>query len=140
MQINHLTLINDISELDKIVIRLEELAGAWQIPDKYVMEINLALEELFTNIVFYAYDDGLQHEIHIEFSLTTPEVIQIQLIDEGKPFNLLEKDTSGITEQSLEERPIGGLGIHFVKEIMNSVEYQRFENKNIVSLIKKFSN
>ena len=134
----HLKLLNQITELEKLVAKVEELAEAWNIPVKVVMEINLVLEELFTNIVFYAFDDKLEHHVNLEFKLISDHLLQMRLEDEGKPFNLLEKQTGDVISQPLDERQIGGLGIHFAKEMMKSIEYERSDNKNIVILTKIF--
>ena len=102
------------------------------------MQINLVLEELFTNVVFYAFDDQLEHTINLGFTLIDQHQLMIRLEDDGKPFNLLEKKVDDVFDKPLEERQIGGLGIHFIREMMNSVEYQREDNKNIVILKKNF--
>ena len=137
-QTYHLTLLNQVAELEKIALKLEELSEQWNIPPKVIMEVNLALEELFTNVVFYAYEDTESHTIQVEFKLFDGNQFQIRLEDDGKPFNLLEKDTDAIALQPLEERGIGGLGIHFIKEMMSRVEYFRSENNNVVLLTKIF--
>ncbi|MEI6436114.1 MAG: SpoIIE family protein phosphatase [Bacteroidota bacterium] len=138
MQTYHLTLLNQVTELESLEAKIEELAEIWQIPIKVVMEINLVLEELFTNVVFYGYDDHETHLIKIEFHLIDEHQIQLRLEDDGKPFNLLEKNTGNVMDQPLSERQIGGLGIHFVKEMMNNIEYQRMGNNNIILLTKMF--
>ena len=138
MQTYTLHLSNQVTELEKIVAKLEELSETWKIPLKNVMEINLALEELFTNVVFYAYDDTETHSIAMEFNLIDEHKIQLRMIDDGKPFNLLEKHTGEVVDQPLEERAIGGLGIHFVKELIDQIEYDRSEKNNIVTLTKTF--
>ncbi len=138
METVQLTLKNQLSELDKIAISLEELSEKWTIPAKIVMEINLVLEELFTNMVFYAYDDKEEHPIILEYLLIDANQLQIRLQDDGKPFNLLEKKVDDVFDKPLEERKIGGLGIHFVREMMNNVDYHREDDKNIVILTKNF--
>ncbi len=138
MQNVRLKLDNQLSELDKLVLTLEELAENWNLPAKVVMEINLALEELFTNIVFYAYDNPGDHVITVDFQLNPDRCIQIVITDDGKPFNLLEKTADEYLAKPIEERKIGGLGIHFVREMMNAVDYKRSENKNVVTLTKNF--
>jgi anti-sigma regulatory factor (Ser/Thr protein kinase) len=102
------------------------------------MEINLVLEELFTNIVFYAFEDHEHHAITVEFNLLDPHLLELRLEDDGKPFNLLEKQMEDVFNQPLEEREIGGLGIHFVKKMMKSVVYERSGNNNVVVLTKDF--
>jgi len=138
METIQLKLKNQLSELDQIAVNLETLAEKWEIPGKIVMEINLVLEELFTNVVFYAFDDKDEHVINIDFMLIDAHQLQIRLEDNGKPFNLLEKKVEDVFDKPLEDRKIGGLGIHFVREMMNSVEYQRADNKNVVILTKNF--
>ena len=133
-----LTLANQVTELDKIVQKIEELSETWHIPLRTVMEINLVLEELFTNVVFYAFDDREPHSITIEFRLKEARVLELRMADDGKPFNLLDRDMGDRLEKPLDERQIGGLGIHFVREMMQNVEYQRSDNKNIVTLTKNF--
>ncbi|MEI7500529.1 MAG: SpoIIE family protein phosphatase [Bacteroidota bacterium] len=138
MQTVQLKLKNQLTELDKIAINLETLSEQWNIPPKIVMEINLVLEELFTNVIFYAFSDKEEHCITIDFKLIDEHQLQIHLIDDGEPFNLLEKKVNDVFDKPLEERQIGGLGIHFVREMMNSVDYKRADNKNIVILTKNF--
>ncbi|MCX6267117.1 MAG: ATP-binding protein, partial [Bacteroidetes bacterium] len=133
-----LSLLNQVSELDKIALKVEELSEAWNIPPKVGMEVNLVLEELFTNIVFYAFDDNQEHRIMLEFRLKDESQLEMRLEDDGKAFNLLEKKINDAFDLPVEERPIGGLGIHFVKEMMSSVDYQRKDNKNVIILGKNF--
>jgi len=129
-------LVNQLPQLEKLVATLEDLGDRWAIPMKTVMEINLVLEELFTNVVFYAFEDQAQHTIDIEFEKDESGMLRITLQDDGKPFNLLERRETDSLAKSIEERPIGGLGIHFVKEMMTRVEYQRKDDRNIVTLFK----
>ncbi|MGA2821904.1 MAG: ATP-binding protein [Bacteroidales bacterium] len=138
MQTFQLILKNQIKELEKLAINVEELSVKWNIPTEIVMEINLVLEELFTNVVFYAYDDKMEHNIILDFVLIDEHHLKICLEDDGKPFNLLEKNMNSTLDKSIEDRQIGGLGIHFVRELMNSVDYKRTVDKNIVILMKNF--
>ncbi|MEI6456711.1 MAG: SpoIIE family protein phosphatase [bacterium] len=132
-----LTLVNRLGELEKVVAAIETLTEQWGLPSRVGMELNLVLEELFTNIVFYAFEDGTEHELSVEFERSGPGLMKIRMEDDGKPFNLLDKDISDL-DTPLEERKIGGLGIHFVKEMMDKVEYERAGNKNVVLLTKKY--
>ncbi len=134
----HLALSNSLTELEVIKTSLERLAAGWNIPQKIIMEVNLVLEELFTNVVFYSYDDQEKHLIVMDFSLPDARRLQIRIEDDGRPFNLLERKISDLYDISLDEREVGGLGIHFVREIMTNVAYQRLDGKNIVILTKIF--
>ena len=133
-----LKLLNQITELDKLALKIEELAEVWNIPMKAVMEINLVLEELFTNVVFYAFEDKESHSILVEFKLIDAHLLQMRFEDDGKPFNLLEKEVGEVFNQTLDERQIGGLGIHFAKEMMKNIAYERCGNNNVVILTKNF--
>lgn len=94
--------------------------------------IELALEEVLVNIINYAYSDGPGS---IELRMATPDGrgIIIEIEDRGSPFDPLaapEADTSA----SLEDRNIGGLGIFFVRRIMDRVEYRREDGRNILAM------
>lgn len=129
---------NQLAELNRLVAMLEQVCEEWEIPAKVTMELNLILEELFTNVVFYAFDDGRDHEILLTFSKPSKNSIKIVLEDDGKEFNLLEKDTSDTVNDPIEERQIGGLGIHFVKKLVDELSYERRDGKNIVLLIRNY--
>ncbi len=131
-------LLNNLAELNRLVAILEQVSEEWEIPPKVTMELNLILEELFTNVVFYAFDDGRDHEILITFSRPGLNSVKIVLEDDGKEFNLLEKDTSDTVNHPIEERQIGGLGIHFVKKLVDELSYERRDGKNIVILMRNY--
>ena len=104
-------------------------------PMKTQMQIDLAADEIFSNISMYAYPSGTG-EVTVRFeSEDSAGVIWIVFLDTGTPFNPLEGKTPDIT-LSAEERPIGGLGIHLVRHIMDDIRYERKDDKNILTLIK----
>ncbi len=125
---------NDISELNRLNSHLEQLAEDWNIPEKPLFQINLAVDELVTNIINYGYEGG-QHKIILIFSLKD-DAVTIQIQDQGKAFNPLTTPEPDISEPT-EKRKIGGLGIHLTKTLMDSIEYERIDDSNIVMLIKK---
>ena len=94
--------------------------------------INTALEEVFVNVSNYAYEDGGNVEISLSNDLTKAVFV---FTDEGKKFNPLENDDPDISLGS-NEREIGGLGIFMVKKIMDKVEYEYKDGKNILTLTK----
>ena len=134
MKVKNLVLVNDQSQLETLAEFLENAASEWEIPLKDTMNLNLVLEELFTNIVFYGYTDQLPHEILIQMCLDQDQ-ITVSLEDDGREFNPLtvpEPDRAG----QIEDRKIGGLGIFFVRNFTDDVTYQRLNNKNILTLKK----
>ena len=99
---------------------------------------HLVLDELLTNIVSYGYDDGLTHEISLRLR-AEPGSLTAILRDDGKPFNPLEEAPAAVLDGSIEDRPIGGLGIHFMRTLMDEVTYQRQDGYNQLILIKHLS-
>jgi len=134
----YLQLLNHLGELNRIATAIGQLGEDWKIPPNVLQEVNLALEELFTNIIFYAYDDDEKHKIEILFENPEPGCIRISLSDDGKAFNPLEQSSDDNLSKPLEERQIGGLGIHLVKQLMNHIDYRRKDGKNVVLLIRNF--
>ena len=97
---------------------------------------NLAIEELVTNCIKYAYDDGNEHIIEIELKLSAGELV-VTVKDDGHPFNPLESAEPD-TSLPVEDRQIGGLGIHLLRKMSDRMEYARVESKNQLTLRKSF--
>ncbi len=128
---------NEMSQLDVIANTLELLADEWNLMMEETMKLNLVLEEVVTNIINYGYPDKAVHTIEIRFILDG-RLFTMQTIDDAIGFNPLLQDEPDIT-QSIEDRKIGGLGIHFMRTIMDHLEYKRADGKNILTLSKKLS-
>jgi len=134
--VNKQTIIlkNNLDELEKLSTNLEEFFEENDIAPRILFQVNLALDELVTNIISYGYSDGLVHEVLIEISFAD-STISLTVSDDGvafDPMTIPEPDLN----QSAEDREIGGLGIHFVRKNMDCMEYQRLDGRNIVSLKK----
>lgn len=99
-------------------------------------QMGLVFDELLNNIISYAYSDDKEHEILMEIELTDRGTV-VSIMDDGIPFNPFAGETPDITI-GLEDRPIGGLGIHLVRTLMDKTSYQRKVDKNVVTLIKYF--
>lgn len=129
-----LSLPADTRQLLRLQTFLEELSHNWVLGDEALFALNLALEELVTNTIFYGYADKLPHVIDLDFEADQTGTIRIVMTDDGKPFNLLNAPPPDSFDLPVEEREIGGLGIHFVKTLMKRIEYQRLNEKNILTL------
>ncbi|MFZ4463385.1 MAG: ATP-binding protein [Bacteroidales bacterium] len=125
---------NQLTQLEVLVNELEILSEEWELPMSISLNLNLVLEELITNTIFYGYEDQNEHFIQIEISIEN-QVITMRITDDGKEFNPLLMAEPDI-ELSVEERKIGGLGIHFVRKLMDEVTYFRSAEKNILTLKK----
>jgi len=131
-----LVIQNDIAELNRVVAFLEGLEEEWELPLAIITPINLVLEEALSNVIFYAYEKGSSHEIKIDFAHSANQ-LDITITDTGKPFDPTQKEDPDI-ELSVEDRPIGGLGIFLIRKIMNEVSYERVGQENILRMTKKF--
>jgi anti-sigma regulatory factor (Ser/Thr protein kinase) len=125
---------NDIQELDKLCRILDRFGNSHGFSQKAAFEINLVLEEIFTNIVHYGFADKTEHVVHISLSYDNGLVI-IRIEDNGIPFNPLTSEPPDL-DRSVEERDIGGLGIHLIKGYTNGIEYQRRGELNILTIKK----
>ena len=123
---------NKIEQLSILADELDILGNSWGLSKETILNMNLVLEELISNIIFYSYRDDSDHEITTIFSFDG-QIIQIRIEDDGIEFNPLEVKMPDIDEP-LETREVGGLGIFFVRELTKSINYQRINNKNILTL------
>ncbi len=125
---------NSVEQLKVLAQKVEELGEEWQLGMALVTNINLVLEEAVSNIIFYAFDDKKRHNIDITITMDNKK-LTIQIVDGGKPFDPTKK-TPPDTTLSAEEREIGGLGIFLMGKIMDKLDYQRKDEKNILTLRK----
>jgi serine phosphatase RsbU (regulator of sigma subunit)/anti-sigma regulatory factor (Ser/Thr protein kinase) len=126
---------NKLSEIDAANQTLTEYGRRHGLLESVLHDLNLALEEILTNIISYGYTDSGEHEIAVRFSIKAGE-IRVEVEDDGQPFNPLEAPEVDTTKP-LEERTIGGLGVHLVRKLMDGLEYQRREGKNLL-VMRKF--
>jgi len=130
-----LILDNSLTELERLNEMLEQFNKEWQLSDTLVLQLNLVLEELFTNAVCYGYEDDSKQQIDFIFLLRDDEV-QITMCDNGRPFDPTAPDDPDLKEP-LSDKQIGGLGIFLARQYTDTLDYRREGNKNIVTLTKK---
>jgi serine/threonine-protein kinase RsbW len=128
-----LDLRQDLAELGVVGERLAAFAAANGIAEDVVLQVNLALEELITNIIMHAQADSACH-IHLRLSLDAGALTAV-LSDDAAAFDPLTMPAPDITAP-LEERSVGGLGIHLVRSLIDQVDYQRQGGRNQTTLIK----
>jgi len=130
-----LTLHNDIREIPQLSAFVESVSEEALLDMGVTMSLNLALEEAVTNVMMYAYPEGTVGLVVVEASLEEGCLVFV-LRDKGKPFDPTAAPEADIT-LGVEERPIGGLGIFLVRQIMDSVRYVREGDENVLILTKK---
>ena len=128
-------LTNDISEINKLSEFVEEIGNELSLAPDVVFNLNLVLEEAVVNIINYAYPKEEHQSIYLSATLHEGSIILV-LTDTGVEFDPTMAPEADIT-LSAEERPIGGLGIFLIRQIMNEVRYDRIDGKNILTMEKK---
>ena len=124
-----------VDNLGKVTSFVEEALEEAGCPMKAQMQINIAIDEIFSNISYYAYQpDKGDATIQLEVS-DAPPAVTITFIDHGIPYNPLSQDEPDTT-LSADERKIGGLGIFMVKKSMDDLMYEYKEGKNILKMKK----
>jgi sigma-B regulation protein RsbU (phosphoserine phosphatase) len=130
-----ITLPNDVETIPQLATFVEKVCIALDIDDYTTTQLNLAMEEAVVNVMSYAYPAGTVGNVNIE-AMANDNRLKFIVSDWGTPFDpTAEKEVD--TTLSAEERPIGGLGIHLVRQIMDSINYERIDGKNVLTLRKK---
>lgn len=131
------TLTNQLTEIERLSAIVDEFGGRHGIPPKVLFEVNMSLDEVLTNIISYGYADALSHDIIVRLSCREGTV-SVEVEDDGRAFNPLTAPEPDLTKP-LEERPIGGLGVHLIKTMMDALEYRRERDRNILTFKKRFA-
>ena len=124
---------NDLNNLPGIAVAATEFLERNGASPDIIFAANLAIEEMVSNTIKYGYSDDLQHQIEIQLFLTT-SVLEIEIRDDGGPFDPFAYPTPS---PPLPTDKAGGLGLHFVRNILDGCNYVRREGQNIVRLTKK---
>jgi len=126
---------NNLAELQRLNLELEQFGAQHRIAPNILRAVNLVLDEVLTNIITYGFEHDGEHEISIRLA-PAADALEIEVTDEARAFNPLELPAAD-TSSALEERAVGGLGVHLVRRLMDTLEYQRIGGKNILVLRKK---
>ncbi len=124
----NVVLVNDIAEVDRLHRCVSQFCRDHRLSSEIENDLTLALEEILVNVIRYGHPEGGKHEIQIWLSLEQDCVVAT-VEDDGMPFNPLEAPEPDLYSP-METRPIGGLGIHLVRNITDGLEYRRNEGRN----------
>lgn len=125
---------NSLSELATLCERMEGVGQSLGLSRRCLFEVNLALDELFTNIISYGFQDQSEHLIRVQLSADR-DVLTVVIEDDGVAFNPLERIPPDLP-CTLDECKVGGLGIHLVRNLMDAVAYERRGGTNVLTLKK----
>ena len=125
---------NKVSELEKVAQFVEEIGEELGLSMELQMNLNLVMEEMVTNVIFYAYPQDEEADIEL-LAKSDGKELTFVLSDQGKEFDPTAKEDADL-DVNPAERELGGMGIFIVKNIMNKVTYQRLEGKNLLTMTK----
>ena len=126
---------NQVQELDNVARFVEEIGEELGLDMELQMNLNLVMEEMVSNVIFYAYPEGSDATIELTAESDGKELTFV-LSDQGREFDPTKKEDTDM-DVNPAERELGGMGIFIVKNIMNRVTYQRLEDKNLLTMKKE---
>jgi serine/threonine-protein kinase RsbW len=126
---------NDIAELAKLRDSLERIGAELGVPGKPLMQLQVALDEIASNVIKYGWPDGGDHKLGVRITGRRGR-IEVEIVDDGREFDprlapLSEPQPAG------RRRP-GGLGIHLVKQLVDRLEYERVGGRNRTIMTKRY--
>lgn len=124
-----------MSNLEHVSDFILDVARQCNLTDKQTDHVQMALDEAVTNVMEHAYNGRTDGEIHITCTADA-RALQIEIRDQGDPFNPDDIQEPDITTP-LAERSIGGLGVFFMRKLMDRVEFSRKGNTNVTRMTKK---
>ncbi|MBM3546286.1 MAG: ATP-binding protein [Alphaproteobacteria bacterium] len=133
-----ISLKNDLPEIHRLAEAVDAFFSDQGLPDGLSYKFNLAFDEIITNIVSYGYDDAEEHKIEVRIALKDG-LVEAEVVDDARAFDPLSEAKEPDVTAELEDRPIGGLGIFFVKEMMDEVRYKRENGYNHLYFCKRTS-
>ena len=128
-----LSMANQAADLQRLMDEVETLLEARAVSAKRQFAVRLALEELLSNVIKYAYTDAGVHAISLKIEPEEPFSLTIE--DDGKPFDPLENAPPPVLDGPVEDRPIGGLGLHILKQMGLKLDYRRKNNRNVLRVV-----
>ena len=124
-------------ERRRFVEAFEDFCRAHLVPDAARQAADLALEEHLTNVLAYGFDPGVARHASVQLDVVE-NCLHVEVADTGKPFNPL--DTPPVdTSLPLDEKPVGGLGVHLMRQFMDELSYTRADGRNILRMTKRFA-
>ena len=139
-----LTLASDLAEISRLTERLARFGRDHDLPDRAIQHMTLALDELITNVVEHGTPDGAPDAANAEPTVNVhlwlePGCLHAELVDAGRAFDPFAQAKEPDLEADLDDRPIGGLGVHFVRTLIERTNYQRSGNHNVIRLAKSLA-
>lgn len=132
-----LRLVNELAAMAGIPDWVERFGAAQGLPPAVVNDLNVVLDEVVSNAITHGYDDGVRGEIVVRLRCS-PDSVMIEVEDDGRPFDPLQAPPPDLAVP-LAERRVGGLGLHFVRNLMGDMSYKRLGGRNVLKLLMNLS-
>lgn len=129
--------VSDRAELEKLEGFTADFALKAGLSDKDLFALQIVVEELVTNVIDYGGVPAGEHAVRVDLSADNGELL-IRIADRGKEYNPLLREDPDVTLPA-EQRPIGGLGVHFCKKLTDAQSYERRDGCNVLTLRKKLN-
>ncbi len=124
---------NDLQQIDYLREQLAIFCERFGLTDDTLFKLTLCLEELFVNTVSYGFEAFTEHEVLVYLEVEQ-DLLRVEVVDDGVPFDPFGDAPQPDLQAPVEQRPIGGLGVHLVKSLSDSAEYRFHENQNHIYL------
>jgi serine phosphatase RsbU (regulator of sigma subunit)/anti-sigma regulatory factor (Ser/Thr protein kinase) len=131
----NLQLKNKLTEIDRALQSFTDFCKRAHLTEDIQNSVSIVLDDLLNNIINYAFEDSEEREIEVSFSADKQRMI-IDVVDDGVEFDPFIKDEPDI-ESDIDERGLGGLGIHMIKSIMDDYFYRRIKGRNHITLMQR---
>jgi anti-sigma regulatory factor (Ser/Thr protein kinase) len=125
----------DLREIERLNRVIRQFGDLHEVPSRVLYAVNLALDEVVTNVVRHGFDDATGQEVVAHLTVKTGEVVT-EVTDGGRAFDPMAVPPPNL-EAPLSERALGGLGIHLIRSLMDGVEYRRENGKNVLTMRKR---
>lgn len=125
---------NDLSEIGIVRDALDKVGREQGVPARALMQLQVALDEVVSNVVKYSWDDGGRHEVLVRITVQ-PGRVDLEIFDDGREFDPLTAAAPDPAPQGQRPRP-GGLGIHMVRKLVDRFAYERVDGRNHTTLSK----
>jgi len=128
---------NQLEELNRLHPFVEQFCDAGGLPSADAFALSLTLDELVTNIIVHGCADGAEHEIQVALSMAGDDIV-VEMDDDACPFDPTQAPAVDFAAE-LQHRPIGGLGLHFVRQAMDAMTYRRADGRNQLRMTKRIA-
>jgi anti-sigma regulatory factor (Ser/Thr protein kinase) len=130
-------LVNDLAAMTRLAEAVEGFVAEHRLPAEAANALYVCVDEAVSNVVAHGYPDGARGEIEVRLR-RRPDSVVLEIEDDGVPFDPLQAPPPDLT-RPLDQRPVGGLGIHLVRKLMDDVSYARRDGRNVLKLVKNLA-